>query len=154
MATYTLDMLPASGRLYVYVTGDRYTPESISEGLSEENGWVDWHYNRTIFEESRNNVRPLISVDVSELMHGREYGNGISDTPEEVREEILNAIREVIGYADFSDNGTIYGANEDIWDYSSSDTYMYAVHVFVKHSTASGYVESPVDIPAYVINEG
>jgi hypothetical protein len=152
MTTYTLDTLPASGRLYAYVTGERITPESASEGMAEESGWVDWTYSGTTLQESRNDVRPLISVDVTELRHGRDYGHGLTDTPQEVRQEVLDAIRAVIGYADSSDQGTIYSADSTIWDYISGDTHTYAVHVFVKHNTARGYVESPVHIPATEIN--
>jgi hypothetical protein len=153
MATYTLTNLPASGRLYVYVTGEQRTAESVSEGMADAHGWIDWDYSPTTLEESRNYVRPLVSVNVADIRYGRDYGNGLTDTPEEIREEILSAIREVIGYADFSENGTIYPADEIIWDYSSPYTYMYAVHVFVLHNTTRGYVESPVEIPTTDINK-
>lgn len=153
MATYTLTNLPANGTLYAYVTGDRVTPESASEGMAEESGWIDWDYSATTLHKSRNYVRPLISVDVAELRHGRDYGNGLADTPREVRQEILDAIRDVIGHADSSDCGTIYAADETIWDYSSPDTFTYAVHIFVKHYTAKGYVETPVHIPTADINK-
>lgn len=153
MATYTLTNLPANGTLYAYVTGDRVTPESASEGMAEELGYVDWDWSPTTLFESRNDVCPLVSVDVAELRHGRDYGNGLTDTPREVRQEILDAIRAVIGYADSSDYGTIYAADETIWDYSSPDTFTYAVHIFVKHYTAKGYVETPVHIPTADINK-
>lgn len=144
MTTYTLTNLPASGTLYVFVTGDRVTPESASEGMVEESGWVDCDYSATTLFESRNDVRPLVSVDVAELSHGRDYGNGLTDTPEEVRQEVRDAIYRVSSSWEGED-GTYYAQDETVWDYSSPDTYMYAVHVFVKHNTAKGYVESPVD---------
>lgn len=132
MATYTLKNLPTNGTLYVYVTGDRITPESASEGMAEELGWIDWNWSVTTLHDSRNDVRPLVSVDVADLDAS----------------EILDAIREVIGYADSSDNGTIYAADATIPHYASPDTFMYAVHVFVKH----GDEESPVHIPLDEIN--
>lgn len=144
MTTYTLTNLPASGTLYVYVTGDRITAESASEGMADESGWVDWDYSATTLHESRNDVRPLVSVDVSELRHGRDYGNGLTDTPGEVRQEVRDAIYRVSSSWE-GEGGTYYVQDETIWDYSSPDTYMYAVHVFVKHNTAEGYVESPAD---------
>lgn len=132
MATYTLKNLPASGRLYVYVTGERHTPESLAHGDAEELGWIDWNYSDTALYDSRNDVRPLIAVDVADLD----------------RDEILDAIRDVIGYADSSESGTIYPADGSIPDYASPDTFTYAVHVFVKH----GDVESPVHIPLDQLN--
>lgn len=152
MAAYTLENLPANGTLYVYVTGERYTPESIAFGDAAERGYVDWSYSSTTLHESRNDVRPLIAVDAVDLRNGRFYSSGLYLTESEVRSEVLDDIREVIGHADSSENGTIYSADETIWDYASPDTFMYTAHVFVKHYTASGYVESPVHIPIDELN--
>ncbi len=152
MATYTLDNLPANGMLYAYVTGERHTPESLTFGDAEERGYVDWDYSSTTLFDSRNDVRPLIAVDAVDLLIGRLYSSGLYLTENEVRAEILDAIREVIGYADSSDDGTIYSADATIPDYSSPDTFTYAVHVFVKHYSDKGHVESPVHIPTDELN--
>lgn len=133
---YTLENLPANGTLYVYVTGERYTPESLAHGDAEESGWIDWSWSATTLHVLRTYVRPLIAVDVADIDRG----------------EILDAIRAVIGHADSSERGTIYATDATIPDYSLPDTFTYAVHVFVKRNTAKGYEESPVHIPLDEIN--
>ena len=127
---YTLDNLPAHGHLYVFVTCDRVTDESAAEGEAEESGWIDWDWSsRTIFDSS-NDVRPLVSIPLP--------------LTDDDREDILSRIGEVSAAWE-GDDGTYYAADSDI-DYVTGDDYRYAVHVYVKHSTARGYVESPVSV--------
>lgn len=128
---YTLDTLPAYGHLYVYVTADRVTHESAAEGMAEESGWIDWNYSSRTIHSNRNDVRPLVSIPLP--------------ITEDDREDIFSRIGEVSSSWE-GECGTYYASDSD-QDYATGDDYHYAVHIFVKHLTARGYVESPVALP-------
>lgn len=127
---YTLDNLPTYGHLYVFVTCDRVTHESASEGMAEESGWIDWNWSPRAIFENRNDAGPLVSIPLP--------------LTDDDREDILSRIGEVSSSWE-GDDGTYYASDSDI-DYATGDDYRYAVHIFVKHLTARGYVESRVSV--------
>lgn len=158
---FTLTNLPP-GHLYVFVTATRVNFDEAEDGCAET-GWVDWSFSKSTLFESRNHVRPLWDDDTFRVLNGETYKSVAGDsheTPEDVREDILRVIREVIGHADSSERGTIYAADHDTWDYTTADTFAYAVHVMVKHRAADPvtgsfngqWTETLVHIPAEDVN--
>jgi hypothetical protein len=141
MTVYTLDNLPEYGQFNVFITATRINFDESEDG-NAENGWVDYPHSTTELWDNRNYVRPYISIPTREVRSGEEYG----------ADYILGEIAYVLGYVDSSDDGTIYAADAQTWDYRSADAFQYAMHAHVKHLTDAGYVESPVHIPADLIN--
>lgn len=151
--TFTLDTLPENGHVFAFVTGERINfTESPDEGVAER-GWINPGFSRTALFDSRNDVSPVWDAPVSSLVNGYEYAPGLSDSPEDVQAELIDAIRSWVGFADSSDDGTIYAADVVTHDYTVEDVYRYAVHVFVKFADEDGrYVERPVHVPLDLIN--
>ena len=115
-------------RLYIYVTGERITPESSEFGDAEERGYVDWFASPTTFHDARNYVRPLFEAP---------YPLTQDDANEAHR-----LISEVVGDCPEGDTGTYYARDAVVWDYATGDHYTYAVHAFVKrYDGARGWVE-------------
>lgn len=158
---FTLTNLP-SGHLYVFVTATRVNFDEAEDGCAET-GWVDWSFSKTTLFESRNNVRPLWDDNTFRVLNGHTYATAAGDlaeSAEDVRADILDNIRQVVGHADSSERGTIYASDHETWDYTTNDTFAYVVHVMVKHRAADPvtgrwvgpWTESPVHIPAEDVN--
>lgn len=155
---FTLTNLP-KGRLYVFVTATRVNFNEAEDGVAET-GWIDWSWSKTTLHESRNDVRPLWDDDTFKVLNGHEYSPGVNDTPEDVRADLLDNIRQVLGTVDSSERGTLHASDHQTWDYATADTFAYDVHVMVKHRAADPvtgqwvgeWTESPVHIPAEDVN--
>lgn len=155
METWTLDNLPARGMVYVFGTGERWTPESLEWGDTDERGWVDPTWCRRDLHVSRNDVDPFVAVRVADLQTGRLYANGATDSPQDVREEVLDAIRDALqSAAESSERGNIYAADSVSWDLSTNEVFIYAAHVTVKYHALDGrgWVEEPVHIDLDEVN--
>ncbi len=118
-------------------SGD-YNPTSDTVRLEEpmeENGWIDRRWSPTVLHESRNDVRPEVDFDLSDL----------TSSDEEAREIAQDAVKEALGWLEggYNDNGngTFYAADtkkpfDEPWHYS------YALHFVRKHLGANGYIET------------
>lgn len=128
--TYELDTLPAYGVLRVYVTADRVSPESASEGMPAESGWTSAVGERTLYD-ARNYVTPVFEARVP-----------LSDDD---RNELTRVVGTLGAYGT-DDGSTLYG--EDAHEnYETGDWYNYCLHAHVKHyDSARGYVEDDVSI--------
>lgn len=110
------------GQIFAFITATAVSLEDDENSRRERNGWID-REDMTELEESRNYVRPLISVDESDA------------------ETLAEEIRDVLGdgslYEDNGD-GTYYGITENVHDGWS---FTYAVHFKRKYLGSAGYVE-------------
>lgn len=123
------------GQVFAFYTCTRVRWEDDEEGNPiedpvEEHGWVDRGWSPYVLHESRNDVRPAISLD-------------------EGSEDLADEVREALGWLEggFNDNGdgTFYAAesykpfhdNPEGWDYS------YAVHFTHKTVGINGWCEVP-----------
>lgn len=113
------------GKVYAFMTATAVKWEDPeSEDYSERHGWID-REEMFELEESRNYVRPLVSVDLDET------------------EELTEAIRDVLGDGSlWEDNGdgSFYGISESTDD--DGWTFTYAVHFKLKTYGALGWVET------------
>lgn len=114
-------------KIYAYMTGERYTPESIEHGDAEERGWVDPSWSRRVFHESRNDVRPLMD----EWMPHDNLPDVLR--PESLADIVADVLAELGSYEDNGD-GTFYGVDSHD-DYETGETYRYAIHFVLKDST-------------------
>ena len=134
---FTLDTLPKNGVIRVYATCERVTPESASEGVAAESGWVTSLDSR-MFYESRNDVAPVFECNTEEF-------------DEEAENELISLLNSL--GSNYSDDGsTIYGQERDE-DYATGDEYGYALHAHVKHfehhlgeTARGGWVETNLAI--------
>ena len=145
MTIYTLNNLPSHGRVAIFATADVVTPESAAWGDADRRGWVSDLSSFSDPEESRNYVAPIWSAYVHEIREGREH-YGAFDTAAEVRQEILDILDRLGAYSDNGD-GTYYAEDAVTHDYTSADSWMYALHVSVKHlDPMRGWVEDSVSV--------
>jgi hypothetical protein len=104
--------------VFAHMTGERITAESAEFGDAAERGWVDPSWSRTVFHESRNDVRPIVSEDLDS---------------EDLADYVREAIEELGAYEDNGD-GTFYAADSDS-DYVTGDEFRYALHFTLKYRT-------------------
>jgi hypothetical protein len=131
-----------NGRIRVWVTAEIMTNESVEFGDADRRGWMS-DLNSSEPAESRNYVSPIWECEISD---GALIGDIL--TPDEFADELRTVISRLGAY-ETDDGSTLYGVDGVIWDYSTDETWSYALHAEVKHyESARGYVESPVDIIA------
>lgn len=134
------------GKLKMYVTVDRYTPESIEHGDAEERGWARAVGEADIYE-NRNYVSPIVDEWFSDGDPRGWWSN--EDAPDYVRDAL-----DSLGAYETDGNGTYYAADHMTLDYATGETFSYAIHAHVKHQDESGqWVETPIDVRDYIGQE-
>lgn len=143
--SFTLDTLPASGVLRIYATASVVTAESAEQGDAAEQGWTDGLSGSAVWD-NRDDVSPAAEYTIS----GGLMADSVADVHDlESHGVARGEIEQLISAlgADDSDCGsTLYAADGVIWDYTTGETFLYALHAHVKHYTAAGWIESPVNI--------
>jgi hypothetical protein len=108
-----------------------YDPESDTVRLEdplEEGGWVDTRWSMRVFHDSRNDVRPVVDVDLSDR--------------ETLQDEISDAMQYLPGGPEDNGDGTFYSADSD-QPYDDPWNYSYALHFVRKYLGSKGWVEEP-----------
>lgn len=120
-------------KIYAWVTGERYTYESLENGDAEERGWVDVLWSRRQFVDSRNDARPIVDewLPHADLPDALRRAVDDAEDREEFAEIIRQALRDTLGAWEDNGDGTFYGVDgED--DYETGDHYTYALHFVIK----------------------
>ena len=79
----------------------------------EEDGWIDWGWSSTMLHKERDDVDPVLSIDI-------ENTTALAD-------EIPDILSEVVGVYYNNGSGTFY-AEDAYVDMRTGVSYMYAIH--------------------------
>jgi hypothetical protein len=143
---WTTDRLPANGTIYAFLTATavEWSDSGDSDDYTEEHGWVSPRWSMTDLYESRNDVAPiddwrLATDNTPDLLRPDP-----DQTPTDWLAALLN---ETLGSWSDNGDGTYYGHDNLITDYTDPRDYTYAVHVHVKHCDSTrGWVEDSVTL--------
>lgn len=129
-----------NGRIRVWVTADVVTSESAEFGDADRRGWLS-DLGSTSLWDSRNDVTPVWECEIQD-------GSLVGDilTPDEFQDELRTVIAR-LGAHETDGGSTLYGVDSVVWDYSTDETWTYALHANVKHyESARGWIETDVDM--------
>jgi hypothetical protein len=127
-----------SGHIFAFITCTRVMWPEGSEDPIEEHGWIDRRWSTTTLYDNRNDVGPVVDVD-------------LSDT-ETLGEEVRDALGWLEGGYNDNGDGTFYAADsyqpyEEPWNYS------YALHFVRKFYGPKGWTEEAWTPPADMLIE-
>lgn len=109
------------GHIFAFMTGTHTVHNGPdSDDYTEEHGWIDLSWSRTVLYDSRNDVRPLLSM---------------WEDDETLAEEIQDVI---IGFESNGD-GTFYSVQDD--QPNPDESWSYAIHFKRKYQDSTGWTE-------------
>ena len=147
--------MPAYGVVCAYLTATAVTwsEEDAGDYPDEEHGWVDADWSMRVLHESRNDVKPYAELYLhgdGSLNHDRStIGRCVTDEDEilTVADFIRATVADALGSAEDNGDGTWYGSDSIVTDYSDPRDYTYALHFHVKHNDGRrGWVEDDVTL--------
>lgn len=95
---------------------------------NEERGWIDRRWSKTQLFDNRNDVSPVVDVDLSD--------------PDSLQDEITDALSWLEGGYEDNGDGSFY-ARDSYKPYTEAWDYSYVLHFTRKYYGANGYVEEP-----------
>jgi len=126
--------LQGQRHVFGHYTATRYRWVNDEDGFpieepEEQHGWVDWGWNSRLVHDSRNDVRPYVSLD--------------EDDPD-LYDEIRDAFQQLPGGPQADGfRGTYYAADTDSPFDGDDWNYSYALHFSCKYLGLNGWVEEP-----------
>lgn len=126
-------------RIFAFVTCTRVDWECDEDGLPvgdpiEQDGWIDWRWSARELFESRNDVNPMVSFNLSDLTS--DFGA----VRESAEEEVRNALAFLDGGWEDNGDGTFY-ALDNYRPYDEGASYGYALHFVRKFLGPKGWTE-------------
>lgn len=123
----------STGHIFGHLTCTRVRWEQDEEGNTyedpvEEHGWIDRSWSPYVLHDNRNDVHPVVDVDVSDTST--------------LTDEVWDALNWLEGGYEDNRNGTFY-ASESYQPYTEEWSYHYALHFTRKFLGPKGWTEEP-----------